>query len=84
MRAKVTAYRTQRVTEADLAGHLDNAGGNEENAETATNNAYSLLSSDNQLYEALSLLKGLNILGPRSHKDAAQAKAAPVEKPAET
>lgn len=85
-RAKVTAYKTQRVTEADLAGHLDNAGGNEENAEAATNNANDLLSSDNQLYEALSLLKGLNILGARSQKvtPAAQAKTAPVEKPAET
>ncbi len=83
-RAKVTAYKTNRVTEADLAGHLDNAGGNEENAEAATSNAKGLLSSDNQLYEALSLLKGLNILGARSQSAAAQAKAAPVEKPAET
>jgi carboxyl-terminal processing protease len=83
-RAKVTAYKTQRVTEADLAGHLDNAGGNEKNAEAATNNANDLLSSDNQLYEALSLLKGLNILGARSQKTAAQAKVVPVEEPAET
>ena len=82
-RAKVTAYKTQRVTEADLAGHLDNAGGNEKNAEAAASNANGLLSSDNQLYEALSLLKGLNILGPRSQKAAAQAKVVPVEEPAE-
>jgi carboxyl-terminal processing protease len=74
------------VTEADLAGHLDNAGGNEKNAEAATKNANGLLSSDNQLYEALSLLKGLNILGARSHKAAAQAEAttATAAKPAET
>jgi carboxyl-terminal processing protease len=83
-RAKVTAYKTQRVTEADLAGHLDNAGGNEENAEAATTNAKGLLSSDNQLYEALSLLKGLNILGPRSQKAEAQAKVVAEEEPAET
>ncbi|MFT5710784.1 MAG: carboxyl-terminal processing protease [Halioglobus sp.] len=83
-RATVTAYKTQRVTEADLVGHLDNAGGNEENVEAATRYADGLLSSDNQLYEALSLLKGLNILGPRSQKAAAQAKADPVEKPAKT
>jgi carboxyl-terminal processing protease len=83
-RAKVTAYKTQRVSEADLAGHLDNAGGNEENAEAATINANGLLSSDNQLYEALSLLKGLNIMGARSQKAAVQAKVVPVEEPAET
>ncbi len=62
-RAKVTAYdNSRRVREADLAGHLDNTDA----AKTAAANnkaASELLASDNQLYEALTLLKGLNVLG---------------------
>ena len=61
-RAKVTAYDNSRqVREADLSGHLDN----EEQAAVAASNqaAAELLASDNQLYEALTLLKGLNVLG---------------------
>lgn len=71
-RAKVTAYENlpPRISEADLARRLDNAN-DKADAETAedaeqprtkrTLNA--LLSQDNQLYEALTLLKGLHILG---------------------
>lgn len=70
-RAKVTAYdNSKRVREADLSGHLDNANGNssEEEDQTKTKTktksvANKLLSVDNQLYEALTLLKGLNVLG---------------------
>lgn len=66
-RAKVTAYDSSgRVTEADLSGHLDNAGGNGEKKEKKPAN--SLLARDNQLYEALTLLKGLNVLGMRERK----------------
>lgn len=83
-RAKVTAYKNNRVTEADLAGHLNNAGGNEKNLEAGANNASTLVSSDNQLYEALSLLKGLNIMGARSQKASSQAKTVPAEEAAET
>ena len=62
-RARVTAYdNSRRVTEADLSGHLDNAGGNGEQRRTPSNG---LLGRDNQLYEALTLLKGINILGMR-------------------
>jgi carboxyl-terminal processing protease len=65
-RAQVTAFDNlpRRVTEADLAGRLDNANGEEETTKARgkrTPNA--LLSSDNQLYEALTLLKGIHILG---------------------
>lgn len=71
-RARVTAYdNSYRVTEADLSGHLDN--GNGDNGDTkkpkksrAVSNK--LLASDNQLYEALTLLKGLNVLGAREQK----------------
>ena len=65
-RAKVTAVKPRlRTTEADLAGHLNNGNGEDEvgskarERETSSNS--SLLSNDNQLHEALNLLKGLNI-----------------------
>ena len=73
-RAKVTAYKnTPRVKEADLSGHLDNANGDGDGdgdgdtkkPKTSNKAASELLSSDNQLYEALTLLKGLNVLGMR-------------------
>jgi len=69
-RAKVTAYKSSpRVTEADLSGHLDNANGDSGKKSRVSRKAASdLLSSDNQLYEALTLLKGLNVLGMRGKK----------------
>jgi len=75
-RAKVTAYDTSRqLTEADLSGHLDNANGDQDTL--PSNNINGLLATDNQLYEALTLLKGVNILGMRDKQKADQA-AAPV------
>jgi carboxyl-terminal processing protease len=67
-RATVTAYETTpQITEADLSGHLDNANGT--NSDKKSGKVTSeLLADDNQLYEALSLLKGLNILGMRETK----------------
>jgi carboxyl-terminal processing protease len=67
-RAKITAYDDpQQITEADLSGHLNNANG--ASAEKKTKQAASeLLVDDNQLSEALALLKGLNILGLRDKK----------------
>lgn len=63
-RAKVTEFRTRpRLTEADLSGHLDNANGNERDSNKDMPRPNSLLESDNQLYEALTLLKGIHILG---------------------
>ena len=69
-RAKVTAYKNSpRVTEADLSGHLDNANGDSgKKSRVSRKAANELLSSDNQLYEALTLLKGLNVLGMRNRK----------------
>lgn len=68
-RAKVTAIQSgRRVSEADLTRHLDNTKGDREDdeAELSRLAADELLSTDNQLYEALTLLKGLNILGMRN------------------
>ena len=76
-RAKVTAYDTSsRTSEADLIRHLDNANGGKSTKDSASkSNADGLLSTDNQLYEALTLLKGLNVLGLREHNNS-QTKAA--------
>lgn len=80
-RAKVTAYNnSRRLTEADLSGHLDNAGGNTEASDESRKAASSLLATDNQLYEALTLLKGLNILAPREPE---QPLVASKDEPAE-
>ena len=62
-RARVETFdESGRISEKDLAGHLDNdAAQSAVDAEAAR----SLITRDNQLYEALTLLKGLNILGPK-------------------
>ena len=67
-RAKVTAYdNRRRVTEADLSGHLNNANGSGKTRKPRRVTS-ELLVDDNQLYEALALLKGLNILGIRDKR----------------
>ena len=76
-RATVTAYDgRERVKEADLSGHLTNADSKKRKkaAAKAKDVANPLLASDNQLYEALTLLKGINILGMRE-KNVEQNKA---------
>jgi carboxyl-terminal processing protease len=78
-RAKVTAYRDSRtVTEKDLSGHLENGNGNgnSRRPRPSRKEAQELLASDNQLYEALTLLKGINVLGMRERR--APAKTTPV------
>ncbi|MCB1845536.1 MAG: peptidase S41, partial [Halioglobus sp.] len=65
-RATVTAFEGRpQIKEADLTRHLDNANGNGEGRKKPVTSK--LFSSDNQLYEALTLLKGLNVLGMREH-----------------
>lgn len=62
-RARVETFaETGRLSEKDLAGHLDNG---DEKAEVDEESSRNLITSDNQLYEALTLLKGINILSPR-------------------
>ena len=68
-RAQVTAYdNSQRITEADLTGHLGNGNGDGKKSRSSKRAVNELLSSDNQLYEALTLLKGINILGLRDSR----------------
>jgi carboxyl-terminal processing protease len=67
-RATITAYNDpQQITEADLSGHLNNGNGTSEKEQDQQSSS-ALLVDDNQLYEALALLKGLNILGMHDKK----------------
>ena len=63
-RAKVELIGGRNFTEADLSGHLKNGNGKAESngKDRSKEKAESLLQSDNQLYEALTLLKGLHII----------------------
>jgi len=70
-RAKVEAIRSRmRVTEADLSGRLDNGNGGEAHDSKAREQGKSerddLFTRDNQMFEALNLLKGVNLFG--SHR----------------
>jgi carboxyl-terminal processing protease len=66
-RAKVEMLpRGDAITEADLQRHLGSGDGQESDSKTRKSKedkSGELLASDNQLYEALNLLKGLHILG---------------------
>jgi carboxyl-terminal processing protease len=72
--------RVGGVTEADLNGHLGNANGGAENGTSARKNARSndLQIDDNQLYEALTLLKGLNIMAQNKRATTTAIAAATV------
>lgn len=70
-RAKVTSLQNNwRMSEADLKGHLNNGNGGEESDAEARQKAQekrsNLFTRDNQLFEALNLLKGLNLFGHQS------------------
>jgi carboxyl-terminal processing protease len=59
-----TLPRGDNITEADLEGHLRNSSSKESDSKARMGEPQDkLISSDNQLYEALNLLKGLNVLG---------------------
>jgi len=76
-RAKIEALpRGDNITEADLEGHLRNGDGKESNSKIRRDEPQDKLISDNQLYEALTLLKGLNVFGMDRIKDAAVANQA--------
>jgi len=75
-RARITAIKPRsRVTEADLSGHLDNASGSEESSSSdriakQEQQSDELFNRDNQLFEALTLLRGLHIFGQHSQVSA--------------
>ena len=69
-RAKITKLKSNgQIFEADLHGHLENT--NDESSKTDASEALDadkeLVNKDNQLYEALTLLKGLNILSANNY-----------------
>jgi len=68
----------KRITEADLSGHLTNnkTSGNDSSLQTIIDNNASL-QRDNQLYEAVNILRGLHLYS-RSHKAQASADAVPA------
>jgi len=75
-RARITAIKPRsRITEADLSGHLDNASGSEESSSSdriakQEERSDELFNRDNQLFEALTLLRGLHIFGQHSQVSA--------------
>jgi len=65
-RAEIRPYKTpDRVKEADLDGHLESENKTTEESNSKTDGAEEQQPaiSDNQLYEALNLLKGFHLLG---------------------
>lgn len=70
-RVKVTAVQPQKgITEADLTGHLTNANGKDEmDSKSREVSDTDLQNKDSQLYEALTLLKGLALFGERFATD---------------
>ncbi len=81
-RARIESLAAEKqVTEADLAGHLGNENGKESNGKNrSTDSAASkLAATDNQLYEALNLLKGLDIMSANSQQLAKRKLQGPVE-----
>ncbi len=82
-RVQVTSIQQgPATTEADLARHLGNSkGGTESTGKDRASKRISsaeLLKEDNQLHEALNLLKGLNIFIQSSPLAAATPEAAPI------
>lgn len=66
-RSTVTTAKTKsRVTEKDLHKHLPNVDGNETEDEVAITEHSDLAGRDYQLHEALTVLKGLNIMAAKS------------------
>ena len=80
-RAEVTSVESARRTkESDLQGSL--SGGDPVNTEAESESLTELRNSDNQLYEALTLLRGINLLRPNTvpelSLDQTAASAAPA------
>ncbi len=80
-RARIEALPDREgVTEADLKGHLDNGNGKEDDKSSKEKLKEQLFNRDNQLYEALNLLKGLNIMSRNKPPQAAPVETRTPEK----
>ena len=72
-RAEVTSVESNRRTkEADLQGSLSGDGGPVD-AQSESEALTELRNSDNQLYEALTLLRGINLLTPEAPSETPEA-----------
>ncbi|MFL0810064.1 MAG: S41 family peptidase [Agarilytica sp.] len=70
-RVRVTAVRQKSgVSESALSGHLSNTknGNTEKSKKATTSNNTELQNTDSQLYEAITMLRGLNLLKQRQAK----------------
>ena len=66
-RARVTSIEGRQIKESDLKGSLDSsADANPQDAGSESESLADLRESDNQLYEALTLLRGVNLLAKRN------------------
>jgi carboxyl-terminal processing protease len=76
-RVKVTSVQSRAyITEADLSGHLKNTNGGEELDSNARKSADTdKYNKDSQLYEALTLLKGLSLFNTNLQQKQQSAKA---------
>lgn len=73
-RAKIEALGPgMGITEADLQGHLSNGDKESDSRSRKNKQSEQLFNTDNQLYEALNLLKGLHILSLGEKNKAAKA-----------
>ena len=65
-RARITSMEGRQIKEADLEGSLDGtAEANPQDVGSESAALADLRENDNQLYEALTLLRGVNLLAPR-------------------
>ena len=70
-RARVTSIEGRQIKESDLKGSLDSsAEANPQDAGSESESLANLRENDNQLYEALTLLRGVNLLIPRKPMEA--------------
>jgi len=68
-RAEIRPYNLrQRLRESDLEGHLETLDGEDASASADSGKTQEDLSADNQLYEAVNLLKGFYLLSAKSQK----------------
>lgn len=77
-RARITSMEGRQIKEADLEGSLDGtADANPQDVGSESAALADLRENDNQLYEALTLLRGVNLLAPRDKGPSQEATESP-------
>jgi len=77
-RAKLTSLEGRQIKEADLEGRLDGSdGANRQTFEAESDTLARLRQNDNQLYEALTLLRGVTILQAKQALEASTDSESP-------